>query len=99
MGDKAIGVVGLAVMGRNLALNIEEKGFLVAFYNRSPDPVRQFVAQNQGKAVEGFTSIEEFTRALRRPRRILMLVKAGEGVEKTIAALRPHLEPGDILVD
>ena len=53
MGDKAIGVVGLGVMGRNLAWNIEEKGFPVAVYNRSPDPVHQFVALSQGKAVEG----------------------------------------------
>ncbi|HSN98550.1 MAG TPA: NADP-dependent phosphogluconate dehydrogenase [Candidatus Nanopelagicales bacterium] len=99
MAGMDIGVVGLAVMGRNIALNIEEKGFSLAVYNRSPEPVDQFAAMTQGKQVAACKSVEDFVRALRRPRRILMLVKAGAGVEGTIAALRPHLEPGDILVD
>ena len=99
MGDMAIGVVGLGVMGRNLALNIEEKGFSVAAHDSWPDPVERFAEATQGKAIGAFKSIEDFARALRRPRRILMLVKAGEVVDKTIAALLPYLDPGDILVD
>jgi len=97
--EMAIGMVGLGVMGRNLALNIEEKGFSVATYDAWPGPVEAFLAANQGKQIAGFTSAEEFVRSLRRPRRIIMLVKAGEVVDKTIAALLPYLEPGDLLVD
>jgi 6-phosphogluconate dehydrogenase len=95
----AIGMVGLGVMGRNLALNIEEKGFSVAAYDAWPQPVEAFVAASQGKQISGFTTPEDFVRSLRRPRRIIMLVKAGEVVDKTIAALSPYLEMGDLLVD
>ncbi|EYF07546.1 NADP-dependent phosphogluconate dehydrogenase [Chondromyces apiculatus] len=94
-----IGVAGLGVMGRNLALNIADKGFSLAVYNRHPDPVKEFAAAAGDKPVAACKTVEEFTRALKRPRRILMLVKAGVGVENTIAALKPHLEKGDILVD
>jgi 6-phosphogluconate dehydrogenase len=94
-----IGLVGLAVMGANLALNIEEKGFPIAVYNRSPDKVDAFLGQNPGKKIVGAKSPAELCAALERPRRILMMVKAGQPVDDTIASLRPHLEPGDILVD
>jgi 6-phosphogluconate dehydrogenase len=99
MNGKAMGMVGLGVMGRNLALNMEEKGFSVAAYDAWPEPVARFLKEAEGKDVAGFTDIGEFVRALARPRRIVMLVKAGEVVDKTIAALRPHLEAGDVLVD
>ncbi len=99
MNDKAMGMVGLGVMGRNLALNMEEKGFSVAAYDAWPDPVDRFVREAEGKNVAGYKDIGEFVRALAKPRRIVMLVKAGEVVDKTIAALRPHLEAGDVLVD
>ena len=99
MSEMAIGMVGLGVMGWNLALNIEEKGFSVAVHDAWPDPIDRFAAATQGKAVGAFKSVAEFAAALRRPRRIIMLVKAGEVVDKTIATLLPHLEPGDILVD
>jgi 6-phosphogluconate dehydrogenase len=92
-------MVGLGVMGRNLALNIEEKGFSVAAWDAWPEPVDKFVAASQGKQIHGFHELAEFVRSLRKPRRIIMLVKAGEVVDKTIAALRPLLEPGDLLVD
>ncbi|AKT40234.1 NADP-dependent phosphogluconate dehydrogenase [Chondromyces crocatus] len=94
-----IGVAGLGVMGRNLALNISDKGFSLAVYNRHSDPVKAFAAHAQGREVAACTTVEEFTRSLKRPRKILMLVKAGIGVENTIAALKPHLQEGDILVD
>jgi 6-phosphogluconate dehydrogenase len=94
-----IGLVGLAVMGENLALNIEEKGFPVAVYNRTADKVDAFVARAAAKRVVGCKTPAELAAALRRPRRIVMMVKAGAPVDDTIAALRPHLEPGDMLVD
>jgi 6-phosphogluconate dehydrogenase len=97
--DKAIGMVGLGVMGRNLALNIEEKGFSVAAYDAWPQPVDAFVASAPGKQIAGYKDPAAFVAALRRPRRIVLLVKAGDVVDKTIAALKPHLQPGDMLVD
>jgi len=99
MSEMAMGMVGLGVMGRNLSLNMEEKGFSVAAYDAWPDPVDKFVAASAGKQIAGFKDIGEFVKSLRRPRRIIMLVKAGEVVDKTIAALKPFLEPGDMLVD
>jgi 6-phosphogluconate dehydrogenase len=97
-----VGLVGLAVMGENLALNIEEKGFSVAVYNRTPDKVDAFLARagrEGAKRVAGTKTPEDFVAALRRPRRIIMLVKAGAPVDETIAKLRPLLQPGDLLVD
>jgi 6-phosphogluconate dehydrogenase len=99
MDGKAMGMVGLGVMGRNLALNMEEKGFSVAAYDAWPEPVERFLRDAAGKDVAGYKDIPSFMAGLRRPRRIVMLVKAGEVVDKTIAALRPYLEPGDVLVD
>ncbi len=99
MGEMAIGMVGLGVMGRNLALNMEEKGFSVAAWDAWPEPVDRFVAASAGKQIAGFKDLEAFVKSIRRPRRIILLVKAGEVVDKTIAALRPFLEPGDLLVD
>ncbi len=92
-------MVGLGVMGRNLVLNIEEKGFSASAYDAWPEPVERFVAASQGKKIQGFQDIGEFVRSLARPRRIVMLVKAGEVVDRTIEALLPHLEEGDLLVD
>src|SRR5215472_9733486 len=99
MADLAIGMVGLGVMGKNLVLNIEEHGFSAAAYDAWPEPVDKFAAETKGKKVGCFKDIGEFVRSLRKPRRIIMLVKAGEVVDKTIAALRPFLEAGDLLVD
>jgi 6-phosphogluconate dehydrogenase len=99
MSEQAIGMVGLGVMGRNLVLNIEEKGFSASVYDAWPEPVDKFLAEAAGKKILGFKAPEDFVRSLRRPRRIIMLVKAGEVVDKTIAALLPYLEPGDMLVD
>ena len=99
MSEMAMGMVGLGVMGRNLALNIEEKGFSVAAWDAWPEPVDKFVASSKGKQIHGFHDLADFVKALRRPRRIIMLVKAGEVVDNTIAKLTPLLEPGDLLVD
>jgi 6-phosphogluconate dehydrogenase len=99
MSEMSIGMIGLGVMGRNLSLNIEEKGFSVAAWDAWPEPVDSFVAASQGKRIEGFHELADFVKSLRKPRRIIMLVKAGDVVDKTIARLLPLLEPGDLLVD
>ncbi|HEU4404757.1 MAG TPA: NADP-dependent phosphogluconate dehydrogenase [Polyangiaceae bacterium] len=99
MGEHAVGMVGLGVMGRNLALNIEEKGFSVAAYDAWAQAVDRFADEGRGKKVEAFRDLPAFVASLKRPRRIIVLVKAGEVTDKTIEALKPLLEPGDILVD
>jgi len=102
---QSVGLVGLAVMGENLALNIAEKGFSIAVYNRSSDKVDSFLQRaarelpaGSGKVV-GTRTPEEFIASLQKPRRIIMMVKAGQPVEDTIAKLKPLMEPGDLLVD
>lgn len=95
-----IGMIGLAVMGENLVLNMESKGFTVAVYNRSPERTREFIAgRADGKNILPAYSPAELCAALRRPRRIMMMVKAGSAVDDVIAQLLPLLEPGDILID
>ena len=101
MKEKAdIGVVGLAVMGENLILNMESKGFTVACYNRTVEKVAAFVnGRGQGKNLIGCRSVAELVAALARPRKIMMMVRAGRPVDELINELSPLLEPGDILVD
>lgn len=99
MSKQQIGVVGMAVMGRNLALNIESRGYSVSIYNRSSDKTNEVIAENPSKKLVANYSIEEFVDSLEKPRRILLMVKAGEATDKTIAALTPHLDKGDILID
>ena len=95
-----IGLIGLAVMGENLALNMESKGFRVCVHNRTSAKVTQFVAgRGRGKKFVGATALEAFVAALARPRKIIMLVKAGQAVDELIAQLTPLLAPGDILID
>ena len=102
MGELEIGMVGLGVMGQNLALNIDEKGFSCAGWDAWPEPVDKFVAKAQregAKQIQGFKDLKDFVASLRRPRRIILLVKAGEVVDKTIAGLLPLLEKDDMIVD
>ncbi len=95
-----IGLVGLAVMGENLVLNMESRGFTVAVYNRTVEKVDNFVAgRAQGKKIVGAHSIQELVASLKRPRKIMMMVKAGKPVDDFIEQLIPQLEPGDILID
>ncbi|MFT3738715.1 MAG: decarboxylating NADP(+)-dependent phosphogluconate dehydrogenase [Breznakibacter sp.] len=95
-----IGLIGLAVMGENLVLNMESKGFQVSVYNRSTDKVDAFVnGRAQGKNIVGTRSIPEFVASLERPRKVMMMIKAGSAVDQTIESLLPHLEAGDILID
>lgn len=95
-----IGLVGLAVMGENLVMNIESKGFTVAVYNRTTEKVNNFVkGRAAGKNIIGTYSIEELVENLEKPRKIMMMVKAGAAVDQLIDHLIPHLEAGDILID
>nr|WP_024965021.1 NADP-dependent phosphogluconate dehydrogenase [Pantoea sp. IMH] len=99
MSKQQIGVVGMAVMGRNLALNIESRGYTVSIFNRSREKTDEVVAENPGKKLAPFYTIKEFVDSLEKPRRILLMVQAGEATDKTIASLTPHLDKGDILID
>ena len=99
MSTQQFGVVGLDVMGRNIALNIEEKGFSIAVYNRTTSKAEEFVRENASKKVKMGRTPQEFVALLERPRKILLMVKAGLATDATIDALRPYLEPGDILID
>ena len=99
MSKQQIGVVGLAVMGKNLALNMESKGFSVSVYNRSPEKTKELVAEAAGKNLIGTYSVEEFVQSLETPRKIMIMVKAGEPTDKTIESLLPYLEQGDIIID
>jgi 6-phosphogluconate dehydrogenase len=101
MNKKAdIGLIGLAVMGENLVLNMESKGFKVAVFNRTVDKVDAFIAgRGAGKKFIGCHSIEEFCASLERPRKVMMLVKAGKAVDELIEQVIPYLEPGDIIID
>jgi len=100
MGDKQFGVLGLAVMGQNLALNVESKGFSVAVFNRTAARTDEFMARGaQGKDILATYTHEELCSALARPRKILLMVKAGAPVDEQIALLKPHLEEGDVVID
>jgi 6-phosphogluconate dehydrogenase len=99
MGQQ-FGVIGLAVMGENLALNVERNGFPVAVYNRSREKTDDFMVQRAGgKNVKPAYSLEEFVASLDRPRKILIMVKAGAPVDAVIDQLKPLLDEGDILID
>jgi 6-phosphogluconate dehydrogenase len=102
--SSTIGLAGLAVMGQNLALNIAEKGFSISVWNRSPQRVHAAVerARREGEgrfALAGFEDMGAFVASLERPRRVIMLIKAGKPVDATISLLRQHLEPGDLIID
>jgi 6-phosphogluconate dehydrogenase len=95
-----IGVIGLAVMGENLILNMESKGFTVAAYNRTVSKVDRFLeGRAKGKNIVGARSLEEFVAALARPRKAMLMIKAGKPVDDFIELLLPHLEEGDIIID
>jgi 6-phosphogluconate dehydrogenase len=99
-----IGMIGLAVMGENLARNIERNGYSVAVYNRppkgdEPDRVTKFMEENAGKRFVGTHTPEEFVKSLERPRKLILLVKAGDPVDWTVEQIKPYLEPGDIIID
>jgi 6-phosphogluconate dehydrogenase len=95
-----IGLVGLAVMGENLVLNMESKGFTVAVYNRTVEKVDRFAeGRGKGKKIIPARSVPEFVAALKKPRKVMLMVKAGKPVDEFIELFLPHLEAGDILID
>ncbi len=99
MKSSDIGVIGLAVMGKNLALNMESKGFRVSVYNRTPDKVRELVREHPDKNLVPAETIGDFIASLAKPRKIMLMVKAGDPTDATIEQLKPYLEPGDIVID
>ncbi|MCA9204683.1 MAG: NADP-dependent phosphogluconate dehydrogenase, partial [Planctomycetales bacterium] len=101
MSDLAdFGLIGLAVMGENLALNVESRGYRVAVFNRTTEKVDDFIAgRAAGKNFLGCHSVEEMVKNLKRPRKVMMLVKAGPAVDALIEQLTPLMEPGDIIID
>jgi 6-phosphogluconate dehydrogenase len=101
MATKAkIGLIGLGVMGENLALNIERNGYPIAIWNRTVERVDEFVNnRGKGKQVFGFHDAKDFVESIEKPRKIILLVKAGDAVDSTINHLKPYLEKGDIIID
>ena len=100
MHKSDIGLIGLAVMGQNLVLNMERNGFSVAVYNRTAARTEEFMAgPAKGKNVQAAYTVEELVDALEKPHKIMLMVKAGSPVDATIEQLKPHLEPGDLIVD
>ncbi|WPT13338.1 6-phosphogluconate dehydrogenase, decarboxylating 2 [Picochlorum sp. SENEW3] len=101
--ESVIGLVGLAVMGQNLALNVAEKGFKISVFNRSSEKTDACVAraskEGLGDNLKGFKDMKDFVMSLERPRRVIILVKAGAPVDATIEALSEYMEPGDIIID
>jgi 6-phosphogluconate dehydrogenase len=93
------GLIGLAVMGQNLVLNIESRGWHVAVYNRSGEVTDDFVARHRGRRIEGAKTLEAFVAGLKRPRKVMLMVKAGAAVDAVIAQLVPLLERDDIVID
>src|SRR5437764_3838686 len=95
-----IGLIGLAVMGQNLVLNMNDHGYKVAVFNRTVSKVDDFIGDEaKGTQVVGAHSIEELVGLLRKPRRVMMMVKAGDTVDQMIDAVLPYLEKGDIVID
>ncbi len=95
-----IGLIGLAVMGENLVMNMESKGFTVAVYNRTTSKVEKFVnGRAKGKNIIGTYSLQELVDNLEKPRKVMMMVKAGKAVDEFIDTIIPYLEPGDIIID
>ena len=95
-----IGLAGLAVMGENLVLNMESKGFRVSVYNRTTEKVDRFIeGRAKGKNIQGFHTLKELSASLERPRKVMLMVKAGKPVDDMIAEVLPYLEKGDIIID
>jgi 6-phosphogluconate dehydrogenase len=100
MPEQNVGLIGLAVMGQNLALNVESKGFSIAVYNRTEARTKAFLAEvAPGRNIVGASSIEQLVASLESPRKIILMVQAGAPVDEVIGQLRPRLAPGDVIMD
>ena len=99
MSNSDFGLIGLAVMGQNLVLNVESRGFQVSVYNRTTTVTDEFVAKHPDKKLVGAKSLEEFVQSLASPRKVMIMVKAGGPVDAVIESLIPLLDKGDIIID
>ncbi|HWQ70931.1 MAG TPA: NADP-dependent phosphogluconate dehydrogenase [Desulfitobacteriaceae bacterium] len=99
MSKSQIGVFGLGVMGKNLVLNIADHGYTVSVYNRSPEKTKELLKEAGEKNISGWYSVEEFVQSLEEPRKIILMVKAGEAVDAAVKQLVPYLSKGDVLID
>jgi 6-phosphogluconate dehydrogenase len=99
MSNSDFGLIGLAVMGQNLVLNVESRGFKVSVYNRTTETMEQFVAAHPDKRIVGLKALEEFVQSLAKPRKVMIMVKAGAPVDKVIELLIPLLDEDDIIID
>ncbi|WP_392562032.1 NADP-dependent phosphogluconate dehydrogenase [Orbus sturtevantii] len=99
MSKQEIGVIGMAVMGRNLALNIESRGYTVSIYNRSKDKTTEVMTEHPDKKLVPYYTLQDFVDSLEKPRRVLIMVQAGKGTDAVIDELRPLLDKGDIIID
>ncbi|SDJ17082.1 NADP-dependent phosphogluconate dehydrogenase [Salimicrobium halophilum] len=100
MSKSQFGVIGLAVMGKNLAMNVESRGYSVAVFNRTYEKTEEFLNNEaKGKNFTGAETVEEFVNSLETPRKIMLMVKAGPATDATIQSLLPHLDKGDVLID
>ena len=99
MSKQQIGVVGMAVMGRNIALNIESRGYSVALFNRTGSKTTAVIEENPEKNLKATYSVEEFVDSLEKPRKILLMVQAGKGTDAVIQQVLPFLDKGNILID
>jgi len=99
LNKQQIGVIGMAVMGKNLALNIESQGYSVSIYNRTTSKAEAVIEENPDKNVHLQTTVEDFVDSLEKPRRIVLMVQAGAGTDAVIQQVLPHLDEGDVLID
>ncbi|MGO2602801.1 MAG: NAD(P)-binding domain-containing protein, partial [Alkalibacterium gilvum] len=99
MSKQQVGVIGMAVMGKNLALNIESRGYSVSLYNRTSSKTTSVIEENPDKNVVATYDLEEFVESLEKPRKILLMVQAGKGTDAVIQQLLPFLNKDDILID
>jgi 6-phosphogluconate dehydrogenase len=93
------GLIGLAVMGQNLVLNVESRGFAVSVFNRTVETTNEFVAAHPGKRLHGAATLQDFVQSLAKPRKVMLMVKAGAPVDAVIEQLTPLLDAGDIIID
>ena len=100
MADYDLGLIGLAIMGQNLVLNMSDHGYKVAVFNRTTSVMEEFISGSaKGRAIQGARTLEELIALLKKPRRVMLMVKAGSPVDQTIEALLPLLDPGDVVID
>jgi 6-phosphogluconate dehydrogenase len=99
MEKTQIGVVGMAVMGKNLALNIESRGYSVSIYNRTSAKTKDVIDNNPNKKLKATFEIDDFVNSLTKPRKIILMVQAGKGTDAVIHQLLPYLDEGDVLID